>query len=638
MNILLISKGVTSEFATNQLKRYLQDIIVPEQDLSIIFMEKYSSSFSGIWLGLDEDFKSINSFTVEDKLLDDAIYINVIEGNGIIAGSNERSILIGVYKFLQEIGCKFIRPGRDGEVIPQKTISDICASVCHIASYRHRGIVIEGANSYENVAELIDWMPKLGYNSYFIQFREPYSFFRNWYCHLNNPTKEAEEFTLEDSHKIVKDLELEIKKRGILYHTVGHGWTSESLGIPTFGWDIIKENVSEEKKRYLAQINGRRDFFKGVPLNTNLCYSNSEVLELMSNAVLSYSKDNPSVDYVHVWLADEYNNHCECEECKKLIPTDFYIQLLNIIDEKLEKEGINTRIVFLIYLELLWAPQKEKIKNLDRFILMFAPISRTFSKSYAQIEEDNLTLPEYKRNKVVLPSRINENIAFLRTWQLSNKVDSFDFDYHLGRAHYGDVGYYEISRIISEDMKYLDKLGLNGCLSCQEQRAFMPTSLPNYIMGLTLWDKDSDFETEAKAFFNSAFGIDGEKVLNYLKTLSEIFDTDYWFGIKKWENPEVANAMSGVEDFVKQFIPIIKANIGKHNPCLNKSWKYLEWHSKFAVLFSRVLESKAKGVSSEDNNEWINLKTFLHVTEDEVQEAFDVFRFLQISKNYLKLK
>ena len=55
---------------------------------------------------------------VEDKYSDDAIYINIENGKGVITGTNPRSVLIGVYRYLNELGCAFIRPGIDNEVIP----------------------------------------------------------------------------------------------------------------------------------------------------------------------------------------------------------------------------------------------------------------------------------------------------------------------------------------------------------------------------------------------------------------------------------------------------------------------------------------------------------------------------------------
>ena len=54
---------------------------------------------------------------VTDPELDDAISIRVTEGVGFIAGTNPRAVLLGVYRFLRALGCRFIRPKTEGEII-----------------------------------------------------------------------------------------------------------------------------------------------------------------------------------------------------------------------------------------------------------------------------------------------------------------------------------------------------------------------------------------------------------------------------------------------------------------------------------------------------------------------------------------
>ena len=135
----------------------------------------------------------------------------------------------------------------------------------------------------------------------------------------------------------------------------------------------------------------------------------------------------------------------------------YYVRILNRIDALLTEKKLKTKIVFLIYEELLWAPQKEEILNPDRFVMMFAPISRTFKKSY-QMPKELPASPAYVRNKITLPVNLEENLSFLSQWQKAFNGECFDYDYPLGRAHYGDMGYVHISKIIYDDIKYLKEL------------------------------------------------------------------------------------------------------------------------------------------------------------------------------------
>ena len=63
-------------------------------------------------------------------------------------------------------------------------------------------------------------------------------------------------------------------------------------------------------------------------------------------------------------------------------PADWYVRMLNEMDAAFTAHDISGKIVFLAYVDLLWAPEQEQLANPDRFILMFAPITRSYSRSY----------------------------------------------------------------------------------------------------------------------------------------------------------------------------------------------------------------------------------------------------------------
>jgi hypothetical protein len=172
--------------------------------------------------------------------------------------------------------------------------------------------------------------------------------------------------------------------------------------------------------------------------------------------IAGYLEKHKEVDLLHFWLADGLNNHCECENCVKITPSDIYVKMLNELDQLLSEKDINTKIVFLIYFELLWPPQTEKIQNEDRFILMFAPITRTYSQPFVTKGKIGV-LPPFTRNKITLAKSVEENLSFLFAWGKQFKGDSFDFDYHLYFDHYNDPAYYSISEILHTDIKNLSQ-------------------------------------------------------------------------------------------------------------------------------------------------------------------------------------
>ena len=76
----------------------------------------------------------------------------------------------------------------------------------------------------------------------------------------------------------------------------------------------------------------------------------------MTFAIADYAENHENVTYLHVWLADGYRNHCECENCKKKRPSDFYMMIMNELDAELESRNLDTRIVFIAYVDTMYPP------------------------------------------------------------------------------------------------------------------------------------------------------------------------------------------------------------------------------------------------------------------------------------------
>ncbi len=615
----------TINFAAGELKKYLMRM---DRELRLEVCDTADTTeSSAIKLGLFTDF-GIQTLQQNANVLDDEVYVDIHKGQGVIAGLNPRSVLLAVYRFLTEAGCRWIRPGTEGEIIPHTETGSISVSLQEKPSYRHRGICIEGAVSLENVMDTIEWLPKVGLNSYFIQFREGYTFFERWYNHTGNDTKSKENFTVEKAREYTKEVEAEISKRGLIYHGVGHGWTCEPFGIPGISWDTVEAEYPPETTQYFALVKDERKMVDNVPLNLNLCYSNPEVRRLMVQCVVDYIKANSNVDILHFWLADGRNNQCECEECKKHSPTDYYVQILNQLDKVLTANNIDTKIVFLLYFDLLWTPEKYHIENPDRFIMMFAPITRTYSASFVDTNGDDIA-PPYQRNQLKMPETIGENLALLRNWKKEFNGDSFDFDYHFMWDHFYDPGNTKTARTIHEDVVNLKKLGLEGLVSCQCQRAYLPTGLGVYTMAQTLWNDRADFDKIAEEFFSSAFGKDGDKCFTIMSKLSELFTPPYFRG----EIPEAGQELTHKYELVKQvceeYEVLINQNLSLENASRRKSWEYLAYHREICLRMAEMMKYRTQKDMENVNSTWKALKEYLYINEDYIQPVFDLYEFFQ---------
>ncbi len=560
---------------------------------------------------------------------DDAIYIETAGAAGIIAGSNPRSVLLAAYRYLTELGCRWVRPGPDGARLPRIDLAARAVRVAEAAAHRHRGICIEGAVGYAHVRDLVDWAPKVGLNAYFIQFREAYTFFERWHSHRLNPLLAPEPFSVERARALRDRLVEEIGRRGLVLHDVGHGWTCEPLGIPGLGWEYPAPPVPPAAERYLAEVDGRRALWGGIPLNTQLCYSNPAVRALMVEDIAAYARAHPEVDILHVWLADGWNNHCECAGCRQARPADWYVLLLNELDARLTAAGSPARIAFLIYVDLLWPPETARLRNPDRFILMFAPISRTYSRAFTGAgPAAGATLPPYERNRIELPRSVEGNVAFLRAWQGLFRGDSFDYDYHLMWDHYADPGGVAVAEVLCQDLRGLAALGLDGLVSCQVQRAFFPTGLAMAVLGRALWDRAPDFGAIAEDSFRAAFGADGPACLAYCAELSRLFDPPYLRGEKPRHDPAVAASYARLPAAIAAFRPVIRRNLGAADPCHARSWRYLDAHADVCLLLAEALQHRVAGDDEAALRAWAATQRFVQERERDLHPVFDVYEFL----------
>ena len=562
--------------------------------------------------------------------------VKLTPDGGHITGNGGRAVLLGVYDLLRRLGCRFLAPGRENEIVPAIRRTGLTLEYEHRASFDHRGVCIEGADSRENVLDFIDWLPKAGFNSFFLQFKIPYTFYARWYHHEKNPLRQRSPYSLADAEADMEGAERELRRRGLLLHKVGHGWTGEVLGYETAAWEKARP-LAEEKRPFAALVNGRRQLYLGIPADTNLCLSNPDAAKRFEDLAVEYAKKNPDVDYLHIWLADEYNNVCECGRCRAATPSDQYAALLNRIDSRLTAEGLDTRLVFLLYQELLWPPVKERLRNPDRFVLMFAPISRTFGESYRLGEGTAQPLPAYVRNRITLPVHLGENLAFLRGWQKQFHGDSFIYDYPLGRAHYGDFGYLHISRVIHEDVQKLDRLGLNGYISCQELRAGLPNTLPNYVMGRVLLDRDAGFEEIVGEYFSAAYGPGWELAKECLSELSGLQMCDYLNGKGPRQNTPAAERSDRLGACCAKYRTVLEGRDPGPDEVREGFWTRLGYHLEYAGLLARAMGHLARGEEGPAREAWEALREFICRGEERFQPWLDVYRVLEVTEKYTGL-
>lgn len=605
----------------------------------------------GIRLGLLDEL-SRDSSDVKDRMIDDVVDIGIHGGRGFIAGSNPRSVLLGVYDYAKSMGCRWVRPGPDGAYLPRCDVSAHSFVYRKKADYPFRGECIEGAVSYENVRDTIRWLPKIGMNLFMMEQIIPYNYMSRWYKHAVSTVKEDEGKTFEEVGEYVPLLEREVKRCGLQLHALGHGYLLEPYGIHYKTW-ADRYELNDEARADIALVDGKRELYHGSPNFTQLCFSRAEVRAKLVRFLTDYAEKKPHIDFLHVWLSDALGNQCECDECRKHHPTELYVKLLNELDAELTARGIPMRIVFIMYTDTRWAPVAERFRNSGRFVFTTA-FGRDYSKPY-RIEHPLSVTPVWERNRTKIKPSFDTMMRFYEDWRKVFSGPAFTFEYYFYVDDFNDPGNYELGRVILEDVRALSSFGLSGTMSDQTQRASFPTAFPLALLGEALFDKTLEFDAYADVFFPAAYGTDGARAREYLAGLSRLFDptslrdsaqsvTEIDTGTGGdgsvhtfWrDNPAAAARFERIPAYIDAFRPVIERNLGLADPCHAASWKLTAYHADYCTRLAKMLEQGARGRIGEARREFDSLIDWLSRIEDEIQPHFDLVLFHQEFSRKLK--
>ncbi|MBO5868699.1 MAG: DUF4838 domain-containing protein, partial [Oscillospiraceae bacterium] len=618
-----------------ELKKYLR-MMMPHENIITITYEPEAKD--GFRLGLLEDFGL--PCEADNVILDDIVHIDTDEQGGILAGSNPRSVLFAVYRYLKLNGCRFLFPGAEGEHIPKKSVTP--QKYHKLADHRFRGHSIEGAPSLEQVLAYIDWHAKEELNSF--GSYDIFTYMRSYYAHRHNEYNRTPEYMDPDVAETQWRalFEYELERRGQRLHGGGHSLLSEVMGIDPKEKTLYargEKTPSEEVVPMLAMTNGKRQLFRNHNNQpslyfTNLCYSQKTVRDRFAARVVAHIEKSPQVFLTGASLADGSHNHCECEECRKKNPSDWLIMMLNQVDEILTEKGLDNMVNISFYVDSVFAPISERIKNPNRFMLTFCPISRRYNAGLTDI--DNLPEPiPYVRNNYQVPTTMPQLYALLKEWQKVFDGPVTVFDYHFWRHQYRDPGLAAISRRVYEDVLSYWPTGMAGCMQDGSNRSFFPHGFHGHIYAEALINRDCDYEAELADYFSHFYGEDWKVVRTYLENITNAFDHDYMCGTKsadpkKGEYYNPAHAESLAE--VKELAAGMRAVIAQHTTLPTRpqsfAWKLLLRHTEYCQRIAEILIEKCKG------HDKYALELFEQYKKDFGKYDFEMERCFDLALSY----
>ena len=591
------------DYAAEELKKYLRMMMLECPEIDIVYDPNATDGFR---LGLMQDL-SLDVSDVEDPALDDILYVDTDAMGGIIAGDNPRSVLLAVYEHLRQNGCRWLFPGVDGEFIPVvEGLQPV--KLRHVATCRFRGQCNEGAEYQQNMLEAIEFTPKVGMNVFMQEFKVP-SYYKSYYNHTRNEAnRPAELVTNETIVQWKRMCESEITKRGLQYHDMGHGWGADSFGIDSALTLLDGDNnakVTPEQRQYLALVNGERYLTHNRPNHVQFCMSNDYARKTVVQYAANYAQCHTNVDYLHFWLGDAMNAHCECDGCRVKTPSDWYMVLLNELDAELTARKLPTKVVFIAYTDTVWAPEKERLQNPERFTLLYAPISRKYTEALTGDATGGKTVP-YVLNKSVMPKTPEDTFAYFNAWKDCWKGVNLAYEYHFWKHQVFDVAGIRLAPIINEDVRGYKRIGIDGIIEDGSQRSFFPTGFNFYVYARTLFDSSLTVEQLKEEYFSCAFGPDWKQFYDYLEKLAVAFPHGYLEGSESSDptksdfyNPNLVPGFQTVRNITAEGRKLIQDHYNMPYRVQTVSVRLLELHALYCDLLSDVLILKCQGKDEE---------------------------------------
>jgi len=284
----------------------------------------------------------------------DAFTIEVTEGAARVTGGTDRGALYGAYQILEDLGCRFLAPGPEGENVPQaRTLSLRAGSRRHQPALRYRGLIVQEPLSERNLL-MADWMAKNRMN-YWV-----------------NPWWSFEKADAGLRQRFVDALE----DRGILWE----------FGHHTFEHWIGKGPRDET---VLGLIAGRRSA-------AGICVSNPKAVEKVAENMSSFTARWPQTDVLSLWPSDDFRVWCECEGCRALygklpesrwhgpLMSRPYAWFLGRVAERLSGLGVTQPISLLAYNATLEPAEGSSFP--DNVLVAVAPIGRDYTRPLASLE------------------------------------------------------------------------------------------------------------------------------------------------------------------------------------------------------------------------------------------------------------
>jgi hypothetical protein len=456
-----VARG-SEQFATEELDRYLRQMS-PDGSLDYTIEVAIDPAIAGAAGG--EAF----SIAMDAQKLE-------------VTGSNAYMALHGAYQVLDMVGYRFLAPQfahyrGAAEVAPPKKPLDLRLDrpIVRKPKLKFRKLYVEEGISHdiETLKQLVEWMPKVGYNTLVI----PTDYGNRGRVRWDN-WREA--------------LTPELQKRGITIEVGGHGYEN------FINAEMEGGRLFERHPEWFAKDE------KGKPQKSTkfvFCSSNADAVAYVTNNVIAYLKDRPEIQIFDFWPPDGAR-WCACEDCKKLgEPPDRQAILLEQVQAKLKPVRPDLRLEVIAYSSYLEPPKNVAVD--PNVIVDFCPISQHFD---AQIDDPD------NKNKTYADA--------LRAWRGKFAGDISIYSYY--RKYAWDSLPVIIPRYMQRDLQWYATLPVQGVSVYSEPGDWFTYELNHYVLAALSWDENADVEKLIEKFCTARYGAEAKVAKTALNSLENI--------------------------------------------------------------------------------------------------------------------
>ncbi len=339
-------------FAARELADYLEEIGGAE-----FSVRRQPTDRPAIFVGGDPEADFVDGM----PLLNGEQFGIFVRGDDVVlSGGSPRAVCYAVYGFLKELGCRWIAPdfgfyeGRS-RYVPTRTdiVYRYGGDAVGEPGLKYRKLYVEEGKSHdtESLKRLIDWMPKLGFNTLVIPIDYQGSGRVRW-----------------DNWR--EELIPELEARGIVIEVGGHGYEN-FLNAKMEGGRLFRMHP----EWFGMDEKGRRTPDKHMVF----CSTNPDAVRYLQNNVVAYLKSHPEIEIFDFWPPD-MERWCMCPECRKNSPERRHFELVNQMAKVLRKECPGVTLECLAYSRYVTPP--EGIRLDPDVLLDFCPVTQNYEKQF----------------------------------------------------------------------------------------------------------------------------------------------------------------------------------------------------------------------------------------------------------------